>query len=266
MLSFQEKVDFDARFNDIEEAVERWRECVEEASEEAVAEFRDKLIISLIYHDAALEGDVLTHGEIKAATDTSIITDPSLLPSLEEIQNFHGAIKSVYEAAGHTRKAFKLDTIRDLHMQLSPKDGVAYRKENPLHRLYYHSISPPEKITYRMRKFGEWLDGKTPKGVHPIERAAEMHHQLMGVFPWAKKTGRTARLASNLVLMRGGYPMAVIHSIDRQKYYESLRSDDHKNLLLLYLESVETTARSATRVYEAATKKKGKRRSKKRAS
>ena len=75
----------------------------------------------------------------------------------------------------------------------------------------------------------------------------------MGIFPWAKESGRTIRIASNLLLQEGGYPIAIVHSIDRQRYYEALRGD-HVGLLSLYLEAVQTTAESEVRVYEEADK------------
>jgi hypothetical protein len=85
----------------------------------------------------------------------------------------------------------------------------------------------------------------------------------MAIFPWTNATGRAARIAANLVLELAEYPLAVIHSIDRQRYYESLKAADHRQLLLIYLEAIETTAKAAIRVYEASwkqTKRKGRRR------
>ena len=148
-----------------------------------------------------------------------------------------------------------LEFVRKLYGMLTPEaiaKGCPYRKENPLHRLYYHEIAAPEKIVYRIRKLGEWMDSATYKTLHPIERAAEIHWRLMAVFPWAKYTGQVARILANLVLEYDDYPLAVIHSIDRQRYYEALRSSDTRQLLSVYLEAVETTAASAVRVYEEA--------------
>ena len=147
--------------------------------------------------------------------------------------------------------------MREIYALLSPDSvpgGLAYRKENPLHRLYYHDICPPEKINFKMKKLGEWLEDPTARELHPIERAAKAHWRLMAIFPWAMHTGRTARILANLLLEQAGYPIAVIHSIDRQRYYESLRSPNSRALMSVYLEGVETTAASAVRVYEEAAR------------
>lgn len=255
MLRYREKEDFEARFRDVEAACEAWRAAERRAWPELLEEFREKLLISLIYHDAALEGDVLSHSEIKAAIDTNIISDSSLIPSYEEISNFHKACMHADQIARNKRKPIKVDTVREIYALLAPEavaGGLAYRKENPLHRLYYHDICPPDKISSKMRKLGEWMEAPSTRESHPIERAAKAHWRLMAIFPWATHTGRAARLIANLILEQAGYPVAVIHSIDRQRYYESLRSPNSRALMSVYLEGVETTAQSAVRVYEEA--------------
>jgi len=112
-----------------------------------------------------------------------------------------------------------------------------------------------------MRKLGEWIDDPTTKHLHVIEKGASLHSKFMAIFPWAKESGRTIRVASNLLLQEGGYPIAIIHSIDRQRYYEALRGD-HIALTSLYLEAVQTTAETELRVYEEAQKAPPKRRKK----
>ena len=104
-----------------------------------------------------------------------------------------------------------------------------------------------------MRKLGEWIDDPANKHLHVIEKVATLHSKFMAIFPWAKESGRTIRVASNLLLQEGGYPIAIVHSIDRQRYYEALRGD-HLGLTSLYLEAVQTTAETEMRVYDEAQK------------
>lgn len=256
MLRYKETEDIDARYAEVERAVQAWRSRNNVVPESLRAEFVQRLRISLIHHDAALEGEVLSYSEIKAAIDPSIISDPSLIPSYEEINRFNQACDHAADTATNKRKPFKLDTVRDIYGMLAPDEkakGLPFRKENPLHRLYYHDIAPPEKIQAQMRKLAEWIEDPTTKQLHVVERAAILHFRLMAIFPWAKETGRTARICCNLLLEEASYPVAVIHSIDRQRYYEALRGD-HTGLLSLYLEAVQTTAESELKVYEEADK------------
>jgi Fic family protein len=261
VLRYKEKHDIEARLNEVDHVLERWQSYEADAAPELRKLFRDRLMISLIYHDAALEGEVLSLGEIKAAIDQNIISDASLIPAYEATKNFFNACQDFFAAAPSKKKPLKLETVRGIFSQLVPgetgKDST-YRKENPLHRLYYHEISPPEKISYRMRKFGEWLESDECKDMHPVRRAASAHWRLMAIFPWTKQTGRVARIISNYLLLHARLPLAVIHSIDRQRYYEALKSDEEM-LLLVYLEAVETTAASAIRVYQEAAQASGRR-------
>jgi fido (protein-threonine AMPylation protein) len=112
-----------------------------------------------------------------------------------------------------------------------------------------------------MRKLGEWIDEPATKHLHTIEKVATLHSRFMAIFPWARESGRTIRIASNLLLQEGGYPVAIVHSIDRQRYYEALRGD-HLGLTSLYLEAVQTTAETEMRVYDEAGKAPPKRRKK----
>jgi len=261
MLRWEEKEDVSERYAHVEAAVAEWRERQSVASEQLRLEFDAKLQISWIFHDSALEGEVLTYSEIKAATDRNIISDVSLIPSYEDIKAFDRASQFALDYAANRKKPINLELIRTIFSELCPDEaakGCPYRKENPLHRLYYHEISPPEKVGYRMRKLGEWLDATERKDQHPIERAVETHRTLMAIFPWAKGTGRVARILSNAILHQHAYPLAVIHSIDRQRYYDALRTDDNK-LELLYLEAVETTAQSAVRVFQEAQNRRARR-------
>jgi Fic family protein len=262
VLRYKETEDIDARYAEVERAVQAWRARHAGVPVSLRHEFVQRLRISLIHHDAALEGEVLSYSEIKAAIDPSIISDPSLIPSYEEIKRFNDACDFASEHAGNKKKPFRLDTIRDLYGILAPDEkakGLPYRKENPLHRLYYHDIAPPEKIQAQMRKLAEWIEEPSTRQMHVAERIAHLHFKLMAIFPWAKETGRTARIVCNLLLEEAGYPVAVIHSIDRQRYYEALRGD-HLGLLSLYLEAVQTTAESELKVYEEADKASPKRR------
>lgn len=256
MLRYKETEDIDARFSEVERIVNAWRARVAAANPVARTEFNNRLRISLIHHDAALEGEVLSYSEIKAAVDPSIISDPSLIPSYEEIRRFDDACNFAAESAANKKKPFKLEMVRDIYSLLAPDEkvkGLPFRKENPLHRLYYHDISPPEKILPAMRKLGELIEDPTNKHAHAIEKVATLHSKFMAIFPWAKESGRTIRVASNLLLQEAGYPIAIVHSIDRQKYYEALRGD-HLGLTSLYLEAVQTTAETEMRVYDEAQK------------
>jgi Fic family protein len=254
----------ETKFFGLDAKVETLRELRMRASQTILIEFDEKLDQSWIYHDNALEGVVLSYHELKAAIDKKIISDVSLIPMYEEIKNHKFAIEEVrrtaraWAAERHARRGKKqkneitLDTLKHLHSLLTPEEkakGNPYRRDNPLHRLYFHEIAQPDKIAMRMRKLVEWLDEEETMHMHPVDRAARAHYRLMSIFPWPKNSGKVARLLMNLMLIRDGFPPIIIHSIERQRYYDVLRSES-AGLVPLCLESLDNGVETATRFFE----------------
>ena len=262
----------ETKFFTLDNKVELLREQRMRANPAIVTEFDDKLDQSWIYHDNALEGVVLSYHELKAAIDKKIISDVSLIPMYEEIKNHKAAIEMVRQMARtwaverhHNKKKRKneitIDTLKLLHSALTPEEkakGNPYRKDNPLHRLYFHEIAQPDKISMRMKKLVEWLDEEETQHLHPVERAARAHYRLMAIFPWPKNSGKVARLLMNLMLLRDGFPPIVIHSIERQRYYDVLRSES-AGLVPLVLESLENGVETSTRFFQELEEAKQKR-------
>ena len=51
---------------------------------------------------------------------------------------------------------------------------------------------------------------------------AAAHAWLVQIHPFIDGNGRVSRLVMNLLLMRAGYPIAVITKDDRSRYYDAL--------------------------------------------
>jgi Fic family protein len=186
--------------------------------------------MSWIYHDSALEGVVYTFQELKTAVDpaVTVVPDSSLQPVCEEIRRNRQAIELVRELAEKRRVPLNVDIIKKLYVTLHPEEGdiktVKYRKDIPQHRLYFHEYAPPDKIAYKVRQVVDWLNGPEPKKMkNPLRVAARVHYDLLRAFPFQTDSGKVARLLMNVILMRAGYPPAIIHSTERQKYYEALK-------------------------------------------
>src|SRR5688500_648613 len=165
----------DGRFFELDANLQALRERQAKLSPALVDEFSRRLDVSWIYHDCALEGVVLSYSEIKAAIDKKIISDVSLIPSYEEIKHFKDAMEWSAEYAANKKRPIGVEAIRKLYSILTPEEvskGIPFRKDNPLHRLYYHEIAPPDKIAQRMKKLQEWFDDESTKRMHPVERAA----------------------------------------------------------------------------------------------
>lgn len=243
-------------FTEIDHKMEALRDQLARCSG-LTEEFNDRMDFSWIYHDNALEGVVLSYHELKAAIDKNIISDVTLIPAYTDIRNHKIAIDYVRDYITRKRSSFGLEFLKKLYQILTedellprnckiPRATFQYRKDNPLHRLYFHEISPPDKISYRVRKLLEWLSSEDARNTHPIKRAAKAHFRLIGIYPWPRHSGKIARLLMNAILLREGYVPGIIHAIERQKYYEVLRNP-HQGLTTLVMESMAGTIDAAQR-------------------
>jgi Fic family protein len=243
----------EARLFELDAKMETLRAKVGGFPDKLKRDYENKLDVSWIFHDNALEGVVLSYSELKAAIDQRIISDVSLIPMYEEVKNHKLAVDFIRETA-RVKKAPSVDLefIRKLYAMVTPDEaakGCPYRKENPLHRLYYHEIVPPEKIGYKMRKLGEWLESAEFASMHPIMQGVKVQFRLLQAYPWIRNSGKVARLLSNYILLRAGYVPAVVHSIDRQRYYEVLRHEN-EGLITLVLESLENSIDTTNKFYD----------------
>src|SRR3954464_10708409 len=137
----------DKKFLTIDNKIETLREMRVRANASIVADFDEKLDVSWIYHDNALEGVVLSYHELKAAIDKKIISDVSLIPMYEEIKNHKAGIELVRQLARQwaaerhdskkssrqtkSKNQITLDTLKLLHSVLTPEEkakGNPYRK------------------------------------------------------------------------------------------------------------------------------------------
>lgn len=195
--------------------------------------YLQRLDMSWIYHDAALEGTVYTKEELAAALSNAALPVPAegestLQPICDEIRRHRAAINFVRELAVKRKQALTVDTLRQLYLILHPEEGdlksVKYRKDVPQHRLYFHEYAAPDRIAQRVRTIIDWTnDPETKKTRSPVRLAARAHYDLVRVFPFASDSGKVARLFMNILILRAGYPPAIIHSADRQRYYDGLK-------------------------------------------
>jgi Fic family protein len=125
----------------------------------------------------------------------------------------------------------------------------------PLHRAYFHEIAQPAKIPALLEKVLESTDSPEFRHLHPIQQIARVQHGFMQVFPYTDQSGRIARLLANLLLLHAGYPLLlIVHSTDRQRYYESLRLAETV-LRDLSVEALDNALTQAEKYFSAASRR-----------
>ena len=218
--------------------------------------YEDQLDMSWIHHDSALEGIVYTFEELRAALSGQAppVADSSLQPTYADIRRHKEAIEFVREFGLNKKLPVTVDLVKKLYLILHPEEGdiktVKYRKDIPQHRLYFHEYAPPDKIAYKVRQIVDWLnDPETRKTRNGIRIAARAHYDLLRVYPFPTDSGKVSRLFMNLLLIRSGLPPAIIHSTERQRYYEALKGSA-TTVLQMVQEAVENALSSVEKLLD----------------
>jgi Fic family protein len=222
--SFEER----SHYTEIEELKRLHDDLLSRLDNEGRRDFELKLDMSWIHHDGALEGHVFSPQEIWTALSTQVRSDSAFQPSLNEVRAHKSAIDLIRSMTDKKQITIGPELIRRLYNTLASDDdqqtgALTYRKDIPIHRTYFHEIGHPSKIPAQMKSFFAWSKNPANRRLHPLHFGSSIHFRLMRIFPFTRHTGKVSRLVMNLVLIRAGYPPAVVHSTDRQNYYEAIR-------------------------------------------
>ena len=208
---------------------------------------------SWIHHDSSLEGLVTQIAEAREAAAGVNPVDSSLMPVYRELRNHLEAIRLVRVEAARKKLRVRMEFVRGLyHLFVGAEDDPrtsCYRRDIPIHRLYFHDIAAPDRIAYRMQRLVTWSDSADFRRHHPFSAAILLHHRFMEAFPFPSHSGKIGRLLLNLVLLHHGFLPVVVHSTDRHRYYESLRGEP-ADLGPMIEEAAENSLRSWTKLTE----------------
>lgn len=195
----------------------------------AVENIRSSLALEWTFHSNAIEGNTLTLRETRMVVEDGLTIGGKSLREHFEAINHQEAIAFVENLAAGARP-------------LSGEDILS------LHALVMQQIAPAGfippnalKIEPLLEELIEWTnDANNP--LPCIVKAAVFHHRFVWIHPFFDGNGRTARLLSNLLLMKEGFPPAIILKNDRKKYYDALEKANqgsYAKLTLLFMQALE---------------------------
>ena len=212
---------------DLDDRTEDMRELMRERARPS-SEFLEKYELSWVYHECALEGMVLTHAELRHALEPNPgMVDSSMVHSFTEVRNQRNAIEFIKQEAKAKAVTYNLALVKKLYEtlydNLPNRIPVAFRRDMPLHRTYFHDIVQPVQIQPALEQLFDFMASEEFGRMHPFKQATASHHRFMEIFPFSDLSGKVGRAMMNLILIRAGYMPLVIHSMDRQEYYEALR-------------------------------------------
>lgn len=210
----------------------------------ALQKIRESLSLEWTYHSNSIEGNTLTLQETKLVIEEGFTVKGKSLREHFDAVNHQEAISYLESLASENYKLSTHD-ILDCHNLVLQKTAQEFggRFRNSGVRISGANFIPPNalKVPALMEELIEWVnDERNPP--NPLVKATIFHHRFVWIHPFFDGNGRTVRLIFNLLLMKEGFPPAIILKQDRKKYYSALNkanAGDYTKLLLLTVQAVE---------------------------
>lgn len=197
------------------------------------------------HHSTALEGNTLVLKQVEQLLAEGKAVGEKDLKEYMEVTGYAKAAKWVYEEAHRPREdttapLLTVQEVRHLH-HLVMSDVWAHAPHPNAHE----TETPGNWRQHDIQPFGSGMRPPTfplipagmdslvaranalPAGSAPIAvRVGELHAAFERLHPFLDGNGRTGRLLMNLLLVRLGYPPAVIYKRQRSQYLKGLARAD----------------------------------------
>ena len=204
------------------------------------------------HNSTAIEGNSLVLREVQRLLDTGTAIGAKPLKDYLEVKGYGDAARWVYaQASGAgamtSERLITVTEVREIHrLAMAPVWEVAPHPDATAAEapggFREHDIHPfaggmrPTEWTNVAAQLTSWADDAnalleqitTAQVVArdlPLE-LARIHNAFEKVHPFLDGNGRTGRLALNLILVRLGFPPAIIFKRDRDKYLDALDQAD----------------------------------------
>lgn len=212
----------------------------------ALQKIKEALSVEWTYNSNSIEGNTLTLRETQMVLQEGITVKGKSLREHFEAKNHETALKHLYEMVS-SKQNLTGKTILNLHSYVlrSIEDDFAGRLRTGGVRIAGANFIPPnaQKVSNLFDELVGFVQ-ENPYQLNSIELATVFHHKFVWIHPFFDGNGRTVRLAMNLLLMREGFPPAIILTNDRKKYYSALNQanrGDYYKLALLMAQALERT-------------------------
>lgn len=200
------------------------------------------------HNSTAIEGNTLVLKQVEALLARNQTVGNKELKEYLEVKGYAEAAKWVYEQArqgkrGGAGRALTLQDARHVHhLAMTPVWTVAPHpdampSESP-GSFREHDIMPfgggmkPPTYPLVHARMTEWVlqaNARRPKDEPMCIWVARLHAAFEQIHPFLDGNGRAGRLLLNLLLVRAGYPPAVIQKRERVRYLNALKRADRSD-------------------------------------
>lgn len=206
---------------------------------------QEKLKVAWTADSNALEGSSLTFGDTLFFLKEGLTVQGKPFKDFLDARNHADAIEFLFDVVS-SRRDLTEGVLKEINVMLlagvksTPAiNEQGHRIEKPTtpgeyKRLSNHVLQPDGKIHHysdpihvlsEMSALCRWIAEQ--EGVtHPALVAAVAHYNVVRIHPFDDGNGRGARILMNLILLRAGFPPAIIRNEDRAAYLAALRQAD----------------------------------------
>ena len=198
------------------------------------------------HHSTALEGNTLVIREVEQLLEEGRAVGAKQLREYMEVKGYANAADWVYRegiqpTSFDPERRITLHDVRYVHQQLmnlvwdvephpeaTPQEGPGCFRQHEIEDFPggMKPVSWP-LIDAEMAGWLEYANRIEARSPTFPEQVAKAHRDFEAIHPFLDGNGRTGRLVLNLILVRLGYPPAIIYKSDRRRYLRALhRADD----------------------------------------
>ena len=202
------------------------------------------------HHSTAIEGNTLVLKQVEQLLEEGLAVGNKELREYMEVRGYADAANWVYgqaldPGAWSSGELLSLTELRHIHRlaltpawEIAPHPSAGHRERPGSFR--EHDIRPfpggmrpppwPEVSAMVADWLGEVQTLASERDDIEPEALAKIHSRFEQIHPFLDGNGRTGRLVLNLLLVRLGYPPAIIFKGDRRRYLAALQSADQGDL------------------------------------
>lgn len=209
------------------------------------AAIQEKLRIEWTYESNAIEGSSLTMGETLFFLKEGLTVEGKPFKDFLDARNHAEALDYLYEIIQENRPVSEgfvkeinalllsgvscTDAVNEFGQKIKKVATPGRYKTLPNHVLQadgtIHFYTDPIQVPGEMEILCNWVVDSIER-THPVIVAAMAHYHMVRIHPFDDGNGRGARILMNMILIKKGYPPAIIKKEDRRQYLVSLSMAD----------------------------------------